>query len=304
MNRDEFISYLENQELMEASSTDQLEELVQTYPYCQSARMLLVMNLFKQKSIRYDNELKTAAVHINNRNILRKHIEKVNIEKIKVVLPDEEASPEKEEVREKKTEPAEVKIESPTEKEIVEQPVPDKEKVQEEIISEPTVEDKTTSSNIDKPEVKSDETPELSIEEEAENIAELRTIVEHHLDELEAANERRRVEENIAEAVENVTSEAKTTKSDKSRSQIIDEFIKNEPSISRPKTKFYNPVSLAKESVTDSQNIVSETLAKIFYEQGHLEKAIKIYEKLSLKFPEKSSYFAALIKEAGKELKS
>ena len=84
----------------------------------------------------------------------------------------------------------------------------------------------------------------------------------------------------------------------------IDEFIKNEPSISRPKAEFYDPVSKAKESVVDNENIVSETLAGIFYDQGHLQKAIKIYQKLSLKYPEKSSYFAALIKKAEKELES
>ena len=43
--------------------------------------------------------------------------------------------------------------------------------------------------------------------------------------------------------------------------------------------------------------IVSETLANIFESQGHYDKAIRMYVKLSLRFPEKVSFFAARIKE-------
>jgi hypothetical protein len=41
----------------------------------------------------------------------------------------------------------------------------------------------------------------------------------------------------------------------------------------------------------------TETLAKIYLEQDYTEQAIDIYSKLSLRYPEKSVYFAALIDE-------
>jgi len=78
---------------------------------------------------------------------------------------------------------------------------------------------------------------------------------------------------------------------------IIETFIFNAPKISKPKASFYSPINMAKQSVTDDLNLASETLARIYVSQGNFLKAIKIYELLSLKFPEKNRYFATLIKE-------
>lgn len=44
-------------------------------------------------------------------------------------------------------------------------------------------------------------------------------------------------------------------------------------------------------------DIVTETLAEIFINQGYPDRAIDIYTKLSLHYPEKSAYFATLIEK-------
>ena len=54
---------------------------------------------------------------------------------------------------------------------------------------------------------------------------------------------------------------------------------------------------LADKSLEESDELLTETLAKVYEEQGLYNKAIRVYAKLSLKFPEKSLYFAPLIKE-------
>jgi len=42
-------------------------------------------------------------------------------------------------------------------------------------------------------------------------------------------------------------------------------------------------------------DLVTETLAQIYVDQGYPEEAVNIYQKLSLQSPEKSAYFASLI---------
>lgn len=87
----------------------------------------------------------------------------------------------------------------------------------------------------------------------------------------------------------------------KSKSELIEQFIENAPRITRSKSDFYDPDDYAKTNRYENTAMVSETLAKIYHQQGKHEKAIKIYQKLSLINPEKSSYFAALIEKITSE---
>ncbi len=97
------------------------------------------------------------------------------------------------------------------------------------------------------------------------------------------------------------TPKAKTTKEIEpidrgSALSIIDSFIKKSPKINSPEDKDYQAeADLAKHSVEESFDIVSETMAELYLKQGYKSKAVKIYKKLILIYPEKSTYFAARI---------
>ncbi len=87
----------------------------------------------------------------------------------------------------------------------------------------------------------------------------------------------------------------------KSVESILDKFIRENPTIARPKSEFYNPVNMAKQSVESDDELVSETLAAIYLRQGFYKKAINMYEKLGLLYPDKLAYFAGLIEKIKNE---
>ncbi len=90
------------------------------------------------------------------------------------------------------------------------------------------------------------------------------------------------------------------------KNELIERFLAEQPSISRPDSNsFYNPQQEAIESTReDVSNLVTETLANIYIQQGLVEKAIGVFEKLILKYPKKSSYFADRIEELSKNTKT
>ncbi len=137
--------------------------------------------------------------------------------------------------------------------------------------------------------------PEIDLNKSQEELSREMALLEEKrksLDELKNLIEQRIIE--LEREKEDTNQEKKTL----SKTEIIDKFIAENPQISRPKQEFYNPMVVAQTSVVDKENIISETLATIYLNQGYVEKAISVYQKLSLKNPEKSVYFAELIEKA------
>ena len=237
MNQREFISFIREPQTLNKSSLPKIEKLATEFPYCQSLKILHLLNLRMINHVLYTEELKSAAARIADRKRLKEIIKDLKRETVEIP-----------EVIDKIEEEKPVAIPDP----IV-----------------PVIE-----------------------QDEEERLRALKQIVEDRLKAISG--------EKIPGAPE-AELEEKPVVTDSSREDLIDKFIREQPSISRSKADFFDPVKMAKISLEEKDDIVSETLAQIHAQQGNTDKAIEIYRKLSLKYPKKSSYFAAQIKKFNTE---
>ena len=86
------------------------------------------------------------------------------------------------------------------------------------------------------------------------------------------------------------------------QNDLIDKFLKEQPRLIIKSVENNINFEESPEEIDNEQEFVSEILAEIYWKQGNRNKAIHIYEKLSLNFPEKNSYFAAQIEKIKKEI--
>ncbi|MEI7499315.1 MAG: hypothetical protein WCK84_02605 [Bacteroidota bacterium] len=245
-----------------SESLKPLEELVKRYPYCQSGQLLYTFNLFKEENLQYPLQLKKAAAYAGDRKILRELIDSA---KIKV--------------------PVSARLELPTinasHKNSGDNYAPAVEIIPELI------------DRVDSVKLAFKATYDRMTHEE------LISIVKKRIAEINADKKQGHLSlkslHNPESDLQNVLSEESIPLSRNSKEAIIDKFILEEPKISKPKTAFFNLSDSAVRSNFDDEEIVSETLAKLYATQGNISKAVHVYQKLSLLNQEKSRYFAAQI---------
>jgi len=82
---------------------------------------------------------------------------------------------------------------------------------------------------------------------------------------------------------------------------LINKFIDENPRIT-PQEPSAEIVDVSGDSVVEKDDIYTEKLAKIYVLQKNYAKAIEVYKKLSLKIPEKNTYFAEQIENLKEKL--
>lgn len=92
---------------------------------------------------------------------------------------------------------------------------------------------------------------------------------------------------------------------ERTESELINSFLNKNANIIHPTNDSveFTPSNLARLSIVDDENFVTETLANVYETQGNFQKALNAFNKLMLKYPEKKTYFAARIKKIEKDLK-
>ncbi len=83
----------------------------------------------------------------------------------------------------------------------------------------------------------------------------------------------------------------------KKKFDLLDKFIQNNPKIV-PKEKITAKIDLEASTTLDKNELMTETLARVYLEQKKYKKAIQAFNILGLKYPEKSGFFADQIRLA------
>jgi hypothetical protein len=115
---------------------------------------------------------------------------------------------------------------------------------------------------------------------------------------------RKEVSDSLIEEIQSTKEElAPSDEKLKHQIEVIDQFIKTQPTITNVKDKLATAPIGDLSSIKSgefSDHIVSETLVEILIQQGKKDKAIEVLKKLIWKFPQKKAYFAAQIEELKK----
>src|SRR5674476_1500579 len=70
MNRNDFLNMIENSSSVNRQMIGEIYELIDIFPYFQSAHLLLLKGLYRNSDVKFENQLRNSAIHINDRDVL------------------------------------------------------------------------------------------------------------------------------------------------------------------------------------------------------------------------------------------
>lgn len=272
----EFVEILKNPYTISEEQANELDNIVQEYPYFQAARVLQLKVLHSEGNYRYNKALKLAAVHILDRSVLYDFIHS------KAVVPDISVLQQELNEIKKAVQRQEIKDTFTISNSNYQPTAPQVPKsiFEEDIFSEKFIRQGDIESILVYKEELTNTTPETPKERSTVVLGNKVDSISDWL-------------KNISEKEVNQETDYKDDKvAEKFR--LIDKFLETNPKI-EPSKEYTSNVNLANEVKTDPAQLMTETLAQVYANQKKYKQAIQAYEILILKNPEKSAYFASQI---------
>ncbi|WP_323788301.1 hypothetical protein [Psychroserpens sp.] len=306
MNTTDFTYILQNPQHITSDQTEQLQAIITEFPYAQSARALYLKGLKNKDSYKYNQELKTTAAYTSDRSILFDYITseafnqneisqiiKQNSEHLKGIVVNEA-----DDISINKS----VTIDDALKEHI---------KNTKGVLDPNLFEDKLKMENVANFLSLRNTTPEQvildidakHIEESPEDALQIGKPLEFDKSETHSFSEWLKItsfkpiersEPNSVSSEQSETKSQITESSVSKKYELIDKFLENNPKI--VPSKDTPKIEIKSEDSVKHDGLMTETLARIYLEQKNYEKAIQSYKILSLKYPEKSGFFADQIK--------
>jgi tetratricopeptide (TPR) repeat protein len=305
LNSDQLAKYLANPGLLSAWSMKEIQLLTDQYPFFQTARLLEVKNCHVAGSFDFKSKLNFCAAYVTDRKIL---FALINPWESKPASYGTSGKAERERKPTLQENIADVLVAqlditrslNPNEAELKPNIALD---IKKEYGEAETFEEDKTDQATDNSLLWLDESepvPVQSVVEEPSNAlkidepADLIDLEDNITAEPILASGEMDADqqgETVSEKNEKLIPDAETSVSNH---ELINRFIETSPHLSPP-AETDQPVDISADSIREDEGFLTDTLAKIYIKQGYYAKAIFAYEKLLLKFPEKSAYFAAQI---------
>jgi hypothetical protein len=309
MQLQELTYLIKHPEAVTGEQTEKISTVINQYPYFQPLRALYLKGLKLKESYKYNTALKVTAAHTTDRSVLFDYI-------TSDVFSQNEISEQIKQNSEtiKTLDVNAVDDISVNKSVIIDDALKDHVKATKDILDPNLFEAKTTKTSKTEPEDPKIKNSIIAVD--VENITaekklnigkplEFDKTESHSFTEwLKITSFKPIVRENTEVNTKDTHDETPQTKTAlplNDKLAIIDKFLSENPKIKPIADHSVKPKLVNNEdSISDS--LMTETLARIYLEQKNYDKAIQSYKILSLKYPEKSSFFADQIKLV-KELK-
>ncbi|HMB62580.1 MAG TPA: hypothetical protein VKN36_05880 [Eudoraea sp.] len=303
MNVSDFSYLLQHPDkLVDPVQTKQLEDVLDEYPYFQAARALHLKGLKNLNSFKYNNALKVTAAYTSDRDVLFDFITSAEFLQNAIANTISGKTPLNEQEIISEEVVAHPKGEVALIEESTDEPLPRSAKDADAILDPSLFTSKDPEIDRDIAIAKKHAAAELELGKPLPFTKKEKYSFGEWL-QLTSLNSIKRKKEGLRGdpygGDEEIHFPLEENVSRKKKFELIDKFIENNPKI-KPAEQPTSKINIRESTTLAKNELMTETLAKVYLEQKKYKKAIQAYRILSLKYPEKSGFFADRIKAVEK----